>query len=143
MGGQVGGKTDVAGAVQVANLALKHRRNKHGGKRIVVFVGSPIEDDVKTLIKVAVIHTGSHFHTFFILVLSYLYPFSYCIFTLVSTFILVSIFILFYVHTCIHSFKFQPLCMYVFRATHVFVSFHKFSFILSFVDYSKLPGPAP
>lgn len=48
----MGGKTDVAGAVQVANLALKHRRNKHGGKRIVVFVGSPIEDDVKTLIKV-------------------------------------------------------------------------------------------
>lgn len=49
---QVGGKADVAGAVQVAHLALKHRRNKHGGKRIVVFVGSPIEDDVKTLIKV-------------------------------------------------------------------------------------------
>lgn len=46
------GKADVAGAVQVAQLALKHRRNKNGGQRVVVFVGSPIDADAKTLVKV-------------------------------------------------------------------------------------------
>jgi hypothetical protein len=39
--------------VQVAYLALKHRRNKMGGQRIVLLVGSPVEDDPKTLKKVA------------------------------------------------------------------------------------------
>lgn len=28
-------------------LALKHRRNKHGGQRIIIFVSSPIEDEVR------------------------------------------------------------------------------------------------
>lgn len=35
-------KSDVAASVQVASLALKHRRNKNGGQRIVLFVGSPM-----------------------------------------------------------------------------------------------------
>lgn len=30
----------------LSQLALKHRRNKHGGQRIIVFVSSPIEDEV-------------------------------------------------------------------------------------------------
>ncbi|CAM9354590.1 unnamed protein product [Phaeothamnion confervicola] len=46
------GKTNLAAAVQIAQLALKHRRNKHGGQRIIIFVASPIEEDAKTLIKV-------------------------------------------------------------------------------------------
>eukprot|EP00551_Chaetoceros_affinis_P002825 CAMPEP_0203633328 /NCGR_PEP_ID=MMETSP0088-20131115/446_1 /ASSEMBLY_ACC=CAM_ASM_001087 /TAXON_ID=426623 /ORGANISM="Chaetoceros affinis, Strain CCMP159" /LENGTH=446 /DNA_ID=CAMNT_0050486607 /DNA_START=128 /DNA_END=1468 /DNA_ORIENTATION=+ len=33
---------DVAASVQVASLALKHRRNKNGQQRIVIFVGSPL-----------------------------------------------------------------------------------------------------
>eukprot|EP00578_Thalassiosira_sp_NH16_P009311 CAMPEP_0181121778 /NCGR_PEP_ID=MMETSP1071-20121207/24932_1 /TAXON_ID=35127 /ORGANISM="Thalassiosira sp., Strain NH16" /LENGTH=435 /DNA_ID=CAMNT_0023206645 /DNA_START=125 /DNA_END=1433 /DNA_ORIENTATION=- len=33
---------DIAASVQVAALALKHRRNKNGAQRIVVFVGSPL-----------------------------------------------------------------------------------------------------
>lgn len=33
---------DVAASVQVASLALKHRKNKNGQQRIVIFVGSPI-----------------------------------------------------------------------------------------------------
>jgi len=33
---------DVAASVQVASLALKHRRNKNGAQRIVLFVGSPL-----------------------------------------------------------------------------------------------------
>lgn len=33
---------DIAASVQVASLALKHRRNKNGQQRIVIFVGSPL-----------------------------------------------------------------------------------------------------
>lgn len=36
-------KPDVTASVQVASLALKHRRNKNGSQRIVLFVGSPLE----------------------------------------------------------------------------------------------------
>lgn len=43
---------DVAASVQVASLALKHRRNKNGGQRIVLFVGSPLGSvDARTLVK--------------------------------------------------------------------------------------------
>jgi len=43
---------DVAASVQVASLALKHRKNKNGQQRIVIFVGSPIGNiPSKTLIK--------------------------------------------------------------------------------------------
>lgn len=38
--------------VQVAGLSLKHRRNKNGGQRIVVFVGSPVVDEPKALSRV-------------------------------------------------------------------------------------------
>ena len=47
-----GGKTDFCNSVQIAQLALKHRKNKNGGQRIIVFVGSPIAEDKKTLQKV-------------------------------------------------------------------------------------------
>eukprot|EP00608_Synchroma_pusillum_P002249 CAMPEP_0198422028 /NCGR_PEP_ID=MMETSP1452-20131203/2072_1 /TAXON_ID=1181717 /ORGANISM="Synchroma pusillum, Strain CCMP3072" /LENGTH=394 /DNA_ID=CAMNT_0044142277 /DNA_START=1 /DNA_END=1185 /DNA_ORIENTATION=+ len=43
------GKVNFAAGVQIAQLALKHRRNKNGGQRIIVFVGSPIETDVRAL----------------------------------------------------------------------------------------------
>jgi len=33
---------DIAASVQVASLALKHRKNKNGQQRIVIFVGSPL-----------------------------------------------------------------------------------------------------
>mmetsp|Transcript_23852 Transcript_23852/g.34075 ORF Transcript_23852/g.34075 Transcript_23852/m.34075 type:complete len:413 (-) Transcript_23852:1424-2662(-) len=33
---------DIAASVQVATLALKHRRNKNGAQRIVLFIGSPL-----------------------------------------------------------------------------------------------------
>ena len=35
---------DICAAVQVAGLALKHRRNKNGSQRIIVFVGTPLTD---------------------------------------------------------------------------------------------------
>lgn len=47
------GRLNFADGVQVAYLALKHRRNKNGGQRIVVFVGSPVDDDPAVLKKVA------------------------------------------------------------------------------------------
>jgi 26S proteasome regulatory subunit N10 len=43
---------DVAASVQVATLALKHRRNKNGAQRIVLFVGSPLDcADSRSLVK--------------------------------------------------------------------------------------------
>jgi 26S proteasome regulatory subunit N10 len=43
---------DVTAAVQVASLALKHRRNKNGSQRIVLFVGTPLDGiEVKALQK--------------------------------------------------------------------------------------------
>lgn len=50
--GRPGTPSDVAAAIQVASLALKHRRNKNGAQRIVLFVGSPLDGlDVRTLAK--------------------------------------------------------------------------------------------
>mmetsp|Transcript_9046 Transcript_9046/g.17059 ORF Transcript_9046/g.17059 Transcript_9046/m.17059 type:complete len:459 (+) Transcript_9046:143-1519(+) len=43
---------DVPASVQVASLALKHRRNKNGQQRIVMFVGSPLSKDVDKKIMV-------------------------------------------------------------------------------------------
>jgi len=37
-----GGGVDLVVSLQVANLALKHRRNKNGAQRVIVFVGSPL-----------------------------------------------------------------------------------------------------
>lgn len=46
---ELSGLLNFADGVQIAYLALKHRRNKNGGQRIVVFVGSPVSDEVKKL----------------------------------------------------------------------------------------------
>ncbi len=44
---------DIAASVQVAALALKHRRNKNGSQRIVLFVGSPLNHaDKRAFVKV-------------------------------------------------------------------------------------------
>ena len=44
-------KSDICASVAVASLALKHRRNKNGAQRIVLFVGTPVTTDVKSLQK--------------------------------------------------------------------------------------------
>ncbi|KAF9430376.1 hypothetical protein BGZ76_000859 [Entomortierella beljakovae] len=49
----IGGKVSFTTSVQIAQLALKHRQNKNQRQRIIVFVGSPIEEDEKTLVKLA------------------------------------------------------------------------------------------
>ncbi|KAI8867087.1 hypothetical protein GQ42DRAFT_108406, partial [Ramicandelaber brevisporus] len=47
----LGGEIHFEGALQVAHLALKHRANKNQRQRIIVFVGSPINDDQKSLVR--------------------------------------------------------------------------------------------
>jgi 26S proteasome regulatory subunit N10 len=47
----IGGLSDLQTSIQVAQLALKHRENKNQRQRIVVFVGSPVEDSEENLVK--------------------------------------------------------------------------------------------
>ncbi len=51
---KVGGScADLVVSLQIASLALQHRRNTNGGKRIIVFVGSPVDCDEQALKKIA------------------------------------------------------------------------------------------
>lgn len=49
---KIEGEVNLSTAVQIAQLALKHRENKNQRQRIVVFVGSPIAEDKESLIKI-------------------------------------------------------------------------------------------
>lgn len=53
----MGGSADLRTAINVAQLALKHRQNKNLRQRIIVFLGSPVADspgmDEKSLEKLA------------------------------------------------------------------------------------------
>ncbi len=42
---EIEGEANLSSAVQIAQLALKHRQNKNQRQRIVLFVGSPIRED--------------------------------------------------------------------------------------------------
>ncbi|KAJ3397679.1 26S proteasome non-ATPase regulatory subunit 4, partial [Chytridiales sp. JEL 0842] len=48
---KVSGKASISTGVQIAQLALKHRQNKNQRQRIIVFVGSPLEEEEKDLVK--------------------------------------------------------------------------------------------
>ncbi|KAI9101034.1 hypothetical protein DFS34DRAFT_452085 [Phlyctochytrium arcticum] len=48
---RISGKINLATGVQIAQLALKHRQNKNQRQRIIVFVGSPVEEDEKALVR--------------------------------------------------------------------------------------------
>ena len=50
-GAQVCGEINLSAGLQVAGLALKHRQNKNQRQRIIVFVGSPVKEDEKELVK--------------------------------------------------------------------------------------------
>lgn len=39
------GEANISSAVQIAQLALKHRQNKNQRQRIVIFAGSPVQED--------------------------------------------------------------------------------------------------
>ncbi|XP_065868656.1 26S proteasome non-ATPase regulatory subunit 4 homolog isoform X2 [Euphorbia lathyris] len=46
---EIGGEMNMTAAIQVAQLALKHRQNKNQQQRIIVFAGSPVKFDKKML----------------------------------------------------------------------------------------------
>lgn len=48
----INGKLDVTSSIKIAQLALKHRKNKNGGQRVILFIGSPVEETAAELIKV-------------------------------------------------------------------------------------------
>jgi 26S proteasome regulatory subunit N10 len=48
---KIAGEADMATGIQIALLALKHRQNKNQRQRIIVFVGSPLALDEKSLVK--------------------------------------------------------------------------------------------
>ncbi|KAI7841025.1 hypothetical protein COHA_005253 [Chlorella ohadii] len=50
---KIEGDVNLATAVQIAQLALKHRQNKNQRQRIVIFIGSPILEDKDSLVKIA------------------------------------------------------------------------------------------
>ncbi|CAE6443754.1 unnamed protein product [Rhizoctonia solani] len=50
---KIGGSVDLATGLNVAQLALKHRQNKNQRQRIIVFLGSPLETDEKSLVRLA------------------------------------------------------------------------------------------
>jgi len=50
---KIGGTFDFLGAMQVAQLVLKHRQNKNQHQRVIVFVGSPIAADAEALLRLS------------------------------------------------------------------------------------------
>ncbi|KAM2008863.1 hypothetical protein EV1_003460 [Malus domestica] len=46
---EMGGEMNITSAIQVAQLALKHRQNKNQQQRIIVFAGSPVKFEKKVL----------------------------------------------------------------------------------------------
>ena len=50
-GAKVGGEANLSAGLQVAALALKHRQNKNQRQRVIIFVGSPIKEEEKELVK--------------------------------------------------------------------------------------------
>eukprot|EP01023_Acetabularia_acetabulum_P014431 TRINITY_DN1705_c0_g2_i1.p1 TRINITY_DN1705_c0_g2~~TRINITY_DN1705_c0_g2_i1.p1 ORF type:complete len:370 (-),score=97.09 TRINITY_DN1705_c0_g2_i1:716-1825(-) len=45
-------KCNLASTLKIAQLALKHRQNKNQQQRIVLFIGSPVEEDQQALVKI-------------------------------------------------------------------------------------------
>lgn len=48
---EISGETRLSASLQIAELALKNRQNKNGTARIVLFVGSPIQESKEDLVK--------------------------------------------------------------------------------------------
>ncbi|KAI9323552.1 hypothetical protein BX666DRAFT_1821769, partial [Dichotomocladium elegans] len=52
-GVKISSKADFLTGIQIAQLALKHRQNRNQRQRIIIFVGSPVETDERTLVRLA------------------------------------------------------------------------------------------
>ncbi|KAL1920090.1 uncharacterized protein VTP21DRAFT_1236 [Calcarisporiella thermophila] len=50
---RIAGHANFLTGIQVAQLALKHRQNKNQRQRVIAFVGSPVDADEKTLVRLA------------------------------------------------------------------------------------------
>ncbi|EGC39861.1 hypothetical protein DICPUDRAFT_44919 [Dictyostelium purpureum] len=50
---KISGKIDFSTTMQIAQLALRHRQNKHQHPRIIAFVGSPLKETKEELIQLA------------------------------------------------------------------------------------------
>lgn len=50
---RISGQANLSGALKTAALALKNRQNKNQRQRIIAFVGSPVDDDVSELVRLA------------------------------------------------------------------------------------------
>ncbi|KAF8530602.1 hypothetical protein BU17DRAFT_79451 [Hysterangium stoloniferum] len=50
---RISGSPDIPTSLSVAQLALKHRQNKNLRQRIILFVGSPVGTDERTLVRIA------------------------------------------------------------------------------------------
>jgi len=50
---RISGSPDIPTSLSVAQLALKHRQNKNLRQRIILFVGSPVATDERTLVRIA------------------------------------------------------------------------------------------
>ena len=48
---KIGGNANLSAGIQVAQLSLKHRQNKNQRQRIIVFVGSPVQEEEAALVK--------------------------------------------------------------------------------------------
>ena len=48
---KIGGTASLTAGIQVAQLSLKHRQNKNQRQRIIVFVGSPVQEEEAALVK--------------------------------------------------------------------------------------------
>ncbi|KAI9189044.1 proteasome regulatory particle base subunit rpn10 [Blastocladiella emersonii ATCC 22665] len=48
---KIGGTANLSTGIQIAQLVLKHRQNKNQRQRVIVFVGSPVAEDVKDLVR--------------------------------------------------------------------------------------------
>ena len=49
---RLSGACKLTAGVQVAMLALKHRQNKKGSQRVLLIVGSPVQNEEKQLVKI-------------------------------------------------------------------------------------------
>lgn len=48
---EISGETNLTAGLQIAQLALKHRQNKNGRAKLVLFIGSPIRESTEDLVK--------------------------------------------------------------------------------------------
>ena len=57
---EIEGDVHLATAIQIAQLALKHRENKNQRQRIVIFIGSPIREEKVVVVRWRLVYFDGH-----------------------------------------------------------------------------------